>query len=166
MPRAIALKGFGMDKEPDAFSRSICNNAAMRRATRRLGQLYDEALEPCGIKATQHVLLYQIRRLETPTVRMLADDLVMDISALGHTLKPLIRDGLIVLTPDATDGRARRVALTAAGEDTLNEANGLWAAVHERFENQLGAEKAKQLRETLDWIASPGFADDWVNRSA
>ena len=38
-----------------------CNNAAIRQATRMLGQLYDDALAPSGLRATQHNLLNTIR---------------------------------------------------------------------------------------------------------
>ncbi|TJW81943.1 MAG: MarR family transcriptional regulator, partial [Mesorhizobium sp.] len=40
------------------FSR--CNNATLRRAARRLGRFYDDALAPSGLKGTQFGLLYQI----------------------------------------------------------------------------------------------------------
>ena len=34
-----------------------CNNAAIRQTARMLGQLYDDALAPSGLRATQHTLL-------------------------------------------------------------------------------------------------------------
>ena len=36
----------------------------------------------------------------------------MDLSALGHTLKPLIRDTYIILVPDKDDRRVKHVTLT------------------------------------------------------
>lgn len=145
---------------PDASqTASICNNAAIRRATRRLGQLYDHALAPSGLKATQFAILVEIRDLEGPTIRSLADNLVMDISALGHTLKPLVREGLVVLNPDPFDRRAKRAALTPLGETRLDEALALWSQAHGRFETLVGPDRAAELRRTLDWIASPDFAE-------
>ncbi|TGT34867.1 MarR family transcriptional regulator, partial [Mesorhizobium sp. M8A.F.Ca.ET.167.01.1.1] len=38
------------------FSR--CNNATLRRAARRLGRFYDDALAPSGLKGTQFGLLF------------------------------------------------------------------------------------------------------------
>jgi DNA-binding MarR family transcriptional regulator len=84
-------------------SPSVCINAAIRRAARRMGQIYDDAFEECGLRATQYSLLVQIDRVGTPTMRVLAEHLVMDLSALGHTLKPLIRDGLVELVVDERD---------------------------------------------------------------
>ena len=142
----------------DVLSRSACTYAALRRATRRLGQIYDEAVAASGLKSTQVTLLYQVRRLEQPTVRQLANELVMDLSALGHTLKPLERDGLLELHTDSRDRRAKRVHLTEAGSAKLDLALSLWQAVHRRSEEVLGVQKAAELRETLDWMASGGFA--------
>jgi DNA-binding MarR family transcriptional regulator len=141
---------------------SVCSNGAMRRATRRLGQLYDDAIAPSGLKATQLALLNQIKRLDEPTLRVLADDLVMDLSALGHTLKPLVRDGLVELVADVTDRRAKRVTLTAAGVAKLRMGLRLWRTANGRFERVFGAENAAQLRNALDWIASPEFADTFA----
>lgn len=147
------------DMQPDdVLSRSACTYAALRRATRRLGQIYDEAVAASGLKSTQVTLLYQVRRLEQPTVRQLANELVMDLSALGHTLKPLERDGLVQLHTDTRDRRAKRVHLTESGNSKLDLALSLWQAVHRRSEEVLGENKAAELREMLDWMASQGFA--------
>src|ERR1700716_1246380 len=74
---------------------SVCNCTALRKASRRISQLYDAALAPSGLKTTQRAILAQIRRSEATTVGNLAEALVMDAGALAHTLKPLERDGLI-----------------------------------------------------------------------
>lgn len=37
-----------------------CNNSMLRRASRMLGQVYDDALAPSGLRATQFGLLAQI----------------------------------------------------------------------------------------------------------
>src|SRR5688572_2875489 len=77
------------------FATSRCNNATLRRAARKLGQFYDDIVAPSGLKATQQGLLYQIHATGQPTMGEIAAALIMDLSALGHTLKPLIRDGYV-----------------------------------------------------------------------
>jgi len=136
---------------------SLCTNVAMRRATRRLGQLYDDAVESTGLKATQLGLMNSIERMEQPTLRALADYLVMDLSALGHTLKPLVRDGYVTLAPHEKDKRAKVASLTTAGKAKLDEGLALWSVAHKRFEQLFGEENARELRRMLDWVASPGF---------
>ena len=72
---------------------SQCNCTALRKASRRISQLYDTALAPSGVKTTQRAILAQIGRSEPVTVGALAEALVMDSGALAHTLKPLERGG-------------------------------------------------------------------------
>jgi len=149
----------GAETEGSVADLSYCNNAALRKATRRLGQLYDDVLAPSGLKATQCTLLIQIRALGQGTLRELASSLVMDQSALGHTLKPLIRDGLVALAPDPHDRRVKRVVLTDAGVRKFEEALTLWRAAQDRFESAYGRKKAEQLRSVLNFVASEAFAD-------
>jgi DNA-binding MarR family transcriptional regulator len=142
---------------------SACNYAALRRATRGIGQLYDQALAPCGLNAAQFSLLNGIKRFKgKPSQSDLAAELVMDLSALGHTLKPLIRDGFVDVIPDATDGRKKRIVLTAAGKTKLAEAARLQKSVHQRFERAAGREEAEAFRAMLDRLASPEFAADFA----
>lgn len=48
--------------ERDILGELACTNTALRRAARRLGQLYDEALAPLDLKATQIGLIAEIER--------------------------------------------------------------------------------------------------------
>lgn len=141
----------------------LCNGTALRRATRRVSQLYDDVLAPCGLRSTQHSLLSQIERAGSPTMAELADALVMDRSALGHTLKPLERDGLVALVPNPADRRSRLVTLTEAGWAKLAESRRLWSEAQSRFEATFGAGKAIELRRTLDAIAAPDFASAFAS---
>ncbi len=142
-----------------AFKKAIiyCNNSCLRKATRHIGQLFDDVIKPSGLKATQFGLLAHIKAMSAPTMKMLADALVMDLSALGHTLKPLVRDGYVELTPDEADRRSKRVRLTPLGEAKTSETAGLWQVAQRRFDEALGAEKAAHLREVLDFVASDEF---------
>jgi DNA-binding MarR family transcriptional regulator len=141
------------------FATSRCNNATLRRAARKLGQFYDDIVAPSGLKATQQGLLYQIHATGQPTMGEIATAMIMDLSALGHTLKPLIRDGYIETISDKDDRRIRRVRLTKAGEKKLAEAMRLWKVAQQRLEDRIGAEKAERLRIALDEIAQLELGD-------
>jgi DNA-binding MarR family transcriptional regulator len=138
-----------------------CNNSAVRRAARQLGQLYDEAMGKTGLKGTQFSLMTQIGGSDEPTVKALAGAMVMDLSALGHTLKPLIRDGLVELVPDQKDRRAKRVRLTAEGVLRQQEMMALWQQAQDRFDASFGRERAEELRRTLAFLSSPAFAESF-----
>ncbi|MBP2560909.1 DNA-binding MarR family transcriptional regulator [Neorhizobium galegae] len=135
-----------------------CSNTAVRRASRHLGQLYEDAMGDTGLKGTQFSLLSQIARSNEPTLKNLAEAMVMDLSALGHTLKPLIRDGLVELVPDAQDRRAKRVRLTDAAAAMQRDLTARWQIAQNRFDKAFGKERSEELRRTLAFISSDEFA--------
>jgi len=153
----------------ETLAELACTNTALRRAARRLGQIYDEALVPAGLKATQLALLAQSAGLrernqhQWPPLQSLAEQLAVSISALTHALRPLVRDGLVELQPDAHDGRTKRAALTSLGERRLREALALWADANQRVEQVLGS-SAAELRGLADDVASPEFLQAYEQR--
>lgn len=136
-----------------------CSNSAVRRASRQLGQLYEDAMGDTGLKGTQFSLLSQIARSGEPPLKSLAEAMVMDLSALGHTLKPLIRDGLVELVPDAKDRRVKRVRLTETGIAKQKELTARWQIAQDRFDKAFGKEKSEEMRRTLAFISSQEFAE-------
>jgi DNA-binding MarR family transcriptional regulator len=138
---------------------SYCNNASLRKAARQLGKLYDAVLEPSGLKATQFSLLTQAHALGHPSMAGLAESLLMDLSALRHSLGPLIRDGLVLLQVDTNDRRVKRVMLTPAGMAKCEQATRLWQTAQGRFEQALGSARAAELRSELKFLTSSAFKD-------
>src|ERR1700739_960989 len=139
--------------------KTLCNCTALRKATRRVSQLYDSALEPCGLRTTQRAILHRTARAGTPALGELAEVLVMHRGALTHNLKPLQRDGLVKISVDPQDRRNRLIALTAHGRTKLAESDALWARAQRRFEASFGVAKSASLRKALEYLVS----DDFVN---
>ena len=135
-----------------------CSNTAIRRASRQLGQLYDDCMEGTGLKGTQFSLLSQIAASGEPALKQLAEAMVMDLSALGHTLKPLIRDGYVELVPDAEDRRVKRARLTELGQRTRAALLENWRDAQDRFDRVFGKEPSADIRKALALISSPEFA--------
>jgi DNA-binding MarR family transcriptional regulator len=145
-----------MTTDRNANSRlSPCNATALRMASRRLTQLYDAALEPCGLRSTQLAILSELAHWskDPPTLAELADALAIDRSSLGHNLRPLEREGLVVLGESAVDGRRLHITLTSKGKAKWREAVRLWRVAQERFEHVFGRSEAAALRATLQAIA-------------
>jgi DNA-binding MarR family transcriptional regulator len=134
---------------------TLCCATALRKASRRLTQLYDEALAPTGLRSTQLSILAEIARAgrDAPTLSGLAQALVLDRSALGHNLRPLERDGLISLQAGSTDRRQRLVVLTPKGRRALAAAAKRWRLAQARVFAVYGKENADLLRTTLARIA-------------
>jgi DNA-binding MarR family transcriptional regulator len=151
---ALNEKAATLDWLPPA---NACSATALRKATRRISQLFDDVLAPTGLRSTQRSILAHIARAGSPTMGELAALLVLDRSALAHNLKPLERDGLVATRPDATDRRSRRVALTAAGMARLKSSMPLWVEAQARFEQAFGAGRAEELRRVLADVAALAF---------
>src|ERR1700744_6517710 len=87
MPILFTRKAFSM-KKLDHGDKSVCHASAIRKAARRLSQMYDTALAPAGLTITQYGLLTELlRRGETaPTVTGLAEAMAMGRSGVGQSL--------------------------------------------------------------------------------
>jgi DNA-binding MarR family transcriptional regulator len=145
-------------EKADAIQGSRCNCTALRKATRRISQLYDTALAPSGLKTTQRAILAQIARSEPTAVGQLAEALVMDSGALAHTLKPLERDRLVAVAVDPDDRRNRLITLTRRGRAKLAETDALWAKAQTSFETAFGPLESESLREALELLVSDRFS--------
>jgi DNA-binding MarR family transcriptional regulator len=152
-------------KETEA-NKGRCNCTGLRKATRRISQLYDKALAPSGMKITQRAILAQIKRSEPTNVGLLADALVMDSGALAHTLKPLERGGLIAVEVNPDDRRHRLISLTAQGRAKLAETDTLWVQAEKNFESAFGRAEAESLRTLLQLLISDDFAARFEKRLA
>jgi DNA-binding MarR family transcriptional regulator len=97
-------------------------------------------------------------RWQAGKIRSLAEALVMDAGALAHTLKPLERDGLIVVAVDPDDRRNRLITLTRHGRQKLAETDALWANAQRGFDAAFGRAESKALREALRFLISDDFA--------
>lgn len=146
----------------DILGGRACTITPLRVATRRLEQLYDEALAPLNLKATQLALLAGIHKLtgadqQGPALQDLAALLAIQLSALTHALRPLVRDGIVELRQDAQDRRTKHSVLTSLGKTRLSEGIVHWAAVNDQVEAVLGSASAANLRALADQVASDAF---------
>lgn len=146
---AISASGTG------PIEAGTCCATALRKASRRLTQLYDNALMPSGLRSTQFAILAEVCRRAgaPPSVQDLAAALVLDRSALGHNLRPLERDGLLALKKSPDDRRRRHVVLTRKGLARFEATKPLWQGAQERFTCSFGEKEAAMLRATLLTIA-------------
>src|SRR5829696_8230036 len=90
-----------------------CACANLRKAARAVTQLFDEALAPSDLRATQFTLLVTSRLTGESTINELAERMAMDRTTLSRNLKPLVRNGLLEVRP-GEDGRTRLVRITSA----------------------------------------------------
>ncbi|MEE4125644.1 MarR family winged helix-turn-helix transcriptional regulator [Pseudomonas viridiflava] len=144
----------------DVPAQVICHATSLRRASRRICQLYDAVMAPCGLRSTQRSILMQIARNQAPTMTELATILVIDRSALAQNLKPLEREGLVSVDVDPNDKRSRLVRLTQAGVEKLLESQTLWEQAQLSYETALGPELALELRTLLAQVTAADYGDE------
>jgi len=116
-------------------TREPCLCGRLRRASRTLTRLYDEALESSGLTVTQFSILRTLSRMERPTLGELSEETAHEKSGLWRTVQPLIRQGLIETT---ADGRVQRLSLADQGMMALVRALPLWRAAQEKVDRALG----------------------------
>lgn len=125
-----------------------CTGAALRKATRRMSQFYDDALRPAGLKLTQYSVLSTLAYAEDPSITDLADRLMMDRTTLTRNLQPLQKAGWVRLGRGG-DARSRAVELTAEGRRKLADAAPVWRAAELAVRERLGDDGGQSLRRLL-----------------
>jgi DNA-binding MarR family transcriptional regulator len=130
---------------------TACACAKLRRASRLVTRLFDEALAAANLKVTQFSLLRSIERAGAASLSELADVTGFDRTTLTRDLQRLEAEGLVAFGAGA-DRRARRVAVTARGRAALRRALPHWKRAQERFERELGAKRHHALFALLDEV--------------
>jgi len=145
---------------PDSIAPTYCTCLALRRATRRVTQIYDTHMKPLGLRITQFAVLGQLAGAGSPeptssamSITALARRLGLDRSTLGRNVRPLIKAGLVVMEGGA-DRRAHTLALTDAGRAALDKAIPLWREAQRHVSEKLGRDKTRALRAVLDETTS------------
>ncbi len=114
-----------------------CTCFNLRKAARAVTQMYDEALQPSGLRATQFSLLSVVENNGPIGITQLARTLVTDRTTLTRNLKPLLSQELVQVVDD-TDRRLRPIAVTSRGRDRLAQALPLWREVQSRLAKGFG----------------------------
>lgn len=127
---------------------NTCTCFNLRKASRAVTQLFDEKLKPSGLLATQFTILVAISVAGSGTMNDLAKGLVMDRTTLTRNLKPLERQGLIVIQA-GQDQRVRVVSLTDEGRAALAKALPLWDEAQACVIEGLGQQGWKALLSGL-----------------
>jgi len=114
-----------------------CMCGSFRRTARALTQVYDEALRPLGLRATQLTILQVLVRAGEVSQGRLGEMLAMDSTSLTRTLAIMKREGWVA-EERGEDRRERRIGLSSAGESKLKRALLVWEKVQGRLRGKLG----------------------------
>ena len=118
--------------------------ASFRRTSRALTQLYENALRPLGLRATQFTVLQALSLAGEVTQSQLSEILAMDSTTLTRTLQIMARQGWIA-ERRGEDRRERRLRLAKAGQTQFQRALPAWEKVQSRLRRRLGEQAWKNL---------------------
>src|SRR4051794_1097706 len=142
---------------PYATTRTIgrdCLCLRIQRASRTIGQRFDEALRPVGLNNWQFTLLVALNQPSPLTINGLAEEVGMDRTTATKNLKPLERRGLLEIRQDEKDARVRRIVLTDAGGALLAQAFRHWQAANNAVAGSLKGEDLPRIHAALETIAA------------
>ena len=121
-----------------------CACANLRRATRLVTQLYEDALRPAGITGPQFTLLQALKLAPGISQKQLGEMLGTDSTTLTRTLAPMRKRGWLDSRP-ASDRRALRLGLSKSGERKYEMTLPYWQAAQKRLKQALGETRWKGL---------------------
>lgn len=128
----------------------LCTAAKVRRLSRQVSQIYDDALSRHGLTIGQFGLLACLSRRRGLSIGALAKQLAADASTVSRLVKPLANEGLLRIEIDPEDRRGRQVGLTEAGHQRRAAAQASWLAAQDVVEQRLGGGRLAALRFLLD----------------
>ena len=129
-------------------SAPACTCGRLRRAARALTQLYDDLMEPSGLRVTQFSLLGTLATQGPARMSDLAKTLLLDRTALSRTLDPLVDRGFVAITA-GRDARTREVSLTRAGSRAIRSATPHWQRAQLQVAARIGPDRLDTLIATL-----------------
>lgn len=136
--------------DPERYA-SVARDCAcfnLRKASRAVTQLFDDLLEPTGLRSTQFVILVAIAVYGPSSVARLAREMVMDPSTMARNLRPLETAGLVERTR-SRGVRGRHVLLTETGRRALESAMPFWESAQDQFIDRFGRDTWATLAPLL-----------------
>jgi DNA-binding MarR family transcriptional regulator len=125
-----------------------CVATRVRQLSRIVTRVYDDAMRPLGITASQYTLLAQLAARDAITAVEIGHELDIEKSTLSRNLKRLLALGHINMDPPA-GRRGRGLHLTGKGQTVLKDAFPIWQDAQKRTVSAMGAESRNMLDSLL-----------------
>src|SRR5215510_8839540 len=127
---------------------AACISTRVRQLSRIVTRVYDDALRPLGITASQFTLLTQLAQQDGITAVEIGHALDIEKSTLSRNLKRLLALGHITMDPPA-GRRGRGLHLTAKGETVIQQGFPVWRDAQTRTIRVMGPESRSILDNLL-----------------
>ncbi|MFO0892901.1 MAG: MarR family winged helix-turn-helix transcriptional regulator [Isosphaeraceae bacterium] len=103
-----------------------CVAVRIRMLNRVVTNIYDEALRPLDLKASQMNILVAAAKMGTARPVVVCEHLHLDVSTLSRNVDRMKARGWLEVVPDE-DGRSQPFRLTEKGRDLLAKAIPAWS---------------------------------------
>jgi DNA-binding MarR family transcriptional regulator len=137
--------------EPSAATQNMVNSIAnnclsvrLRLMNRMVGAIYDEALRPHGIKASQLNILVAVSAFGRATSRQLCQVLHMDSSTFSRAVTRLQKNRWLRVDPSG-EGKILKVEVTRKGFIKIEDVYPAWQRAQAKATEALGESTAEML---------------------
>jgi DNA-binding MarR family transcriptional regulator len=138
-----------------------CLCANLRRASRALTQLYEDALRPLGLRSSQFTILQALSLTGEASQGRIGEILSMDSTTLTRTLAIMLRHKWLA-ERRGHDRRERLLRLTPAGKAHFRRALPIWEKVQSHVRMKWGEQPWNnffQLTQQLsELVTTPGVS--------
>jgi DNA-binding MarR family transcriptional regulator len=127
--------------------------SSLRRASRAITHLYEDALRKVGLRATQFTILQVLAQTGEVSQGRVGEILAMDSTTLTRTLAIMIRQNWVT-ERRGKDRRERWLRLADAGQTQLTEALPVWDEVQTRLRDRLGEQAWTGLQQLTHQVTT------------
>lgn len=131
-----------------------CIGARVRLVNRVITGLYDNALRPLGVKASQFNILVVAGKLGLARPAVVCEILRLDTSTLSRNVERMRTQGWLEVVP-GEDARTQPFRLTAQGRRLLEQAAPAWNKAQQEAEQLLGDAGMALLRKLAGKLGMP-----------
>ena len=132
-----------LSKATDTIARN-CVAVRLRLVNRLVTRLYDNALRPLGVKASQLNILVVTARLGLARPAKVCEILLLDPSTLSRNVERMRANGWLEVVTEE-DARAQPFRLTGAGKQLIEKTLPAWQKAQRQTEELLGREAIAML---------------------
>ncbi len=140
------------NRTEDVIARE-CLVVRLRLVNRVVTNIYDEALRPLGVKASQLNIMVVTAKLGLARPADVCERLQLDTSTLSRNVERMMAKGWFEVVAD-DDGRTQPFRLTAKGRRLLERALPAWEKAQKKVKELIGADAVAAIDAAVRRIRS------------
>jgi DNA-binding MarR family transcriptional regulator len=121
-----------------------CLSVRLRLMNRKIGAIYDEALRPHGIKASQLNILMAVLAFGRVTSRQLCRVLHMDTSTFSRAVARLKKNQWLQVEPSG-EGKILKIEVTKEGFEKIEQVYSDWQRAQAKAVEALGESTSEMI---------------------